>query len=112
MGLMATVLHIGLKASCVQHSHLENQTCMALECCLDSGCPWLYSIWSRGFKLHCCQFCGADREKGSPSSRAEAWSIKTAPVHVPGRRSVTGSQESGPAIVCIYIDGCQEVWAA
>lgn len=50
--------------------------------------------------------------KVSPSSRAEAWNIKTAPVHVPGRRGVTGSQESGPAIVCIYIGGCQEVWAA
>lgn len=90
---------------------LENQRCVALECWLDSGCPWLYSICLGSSGCIAVSSVEQTGRKDSLISRAEAWNMKTAPVHVPGR-GVIGSQESGPAIVCIFVGGCQEVWAA
>lgn len=76
----------------------------------------------RGFKLHCHQACGLvdisvgqTGRKDSQSSRAEAWNMKTASVHVPDTgRMLQEARSPGIArlMVLLYVCTCLGVRCA
>lgn len=81
-----------------------------LEC---SGCTDISSVAAGVICELMDIFCRAER-KVSPSSRAEAWNMKSAPVHVPGPGGVLQGARSLVLLLCVYtcLSGCQEVRAA
>lgn len=102
---------------------------MALGFWLESGCP---CVIVRGFKLRCHEACGLVDisvgqigRKDSQSSRAEAWNMKTASVHVPDTGRMLQERRPGAlglpaswscyacAAVCVRVHvsmpRCQEV---